>query len=858
MSIAHSRFGRIAAAVALAGALAWGAAPVSVFAADPVTQPDAATEISSDTTVESQEPSTTPQVQDATKAEPASTPQQGAAQQSASTPQAAPASTQQAAPRAQQSATLAVTQNGAAVSTVHVGQQVTLTPQLSGYDTASVRFNYGWRFGNGWSWWYSTVKNTGSNTADASFSFTPSRAGTYTLFVDVISGSTTKTLTATLTVAEDWSFNGIGLSAGSINLGETVTVTPQTSGADAGIARFNYVWTYGDSWNEWSSTVKETGAQTRDASWTFKPSRAGTYNIYVDAVRTDGSLTTKQVKLKVVSNWSASSLAYSASGQNGATLVLGKPVDLTVTMGAGSNLTGLRYNFGWQRGNDWSDWDSLMKNGSASGSNAYRFTPVKTGTYHLFADVIGTDGAKRTVQTTVNVVMPYSFTGIQLSATSVTAGGSVTVTPTLSGDTAGVTYNYVWCHNGGWDDWSSTVLETGKNTSAATWTFTPRKSGTYVLYVDVVAPGGAVKQTLSTKVSVNRGWSFAGLSLDKASPQYAHTTVTVKPNVSGARTGELQYNYGWVRNNNWNEWWSTVKATGKRTTDTAYYFAPGADGTYTLFIDVYDTRTGEMETKQATMVINRRWTLKGLNISYGNPLRPNSSVTLTPVISGNTAGLTFNYVWQRDNWASWDSDARRGSYTTAGSKTVTIGGSGTYSFYVDVIDQYGEKQTAQVLNIRARYAAETINGIANTLAAESPLGDGWKYENALMSAGGSLCNGRHGWWCANYIWWGFQRNNALDLWGGGNHLNVDPEYLANEYRAMGRYSAGTAGVQRGDIIFSYWSPWRGGQNITHAAYVIGVTGSTITVLEGNMGRSAAAHTYLRSDGHFRGYARPAY
>ena len=174
-----------------------------------------------------------------------------------------------------------------------------------------------------------------------------------------------------------------------------------------------------------------------------------------------------------------------------------------------------------------------------------------------------------------------------------------------------------------------------------------------------------------------------------------------------------------------------------------------------------------------------------------------------------------------------------------------------------MVDQYGEKQTAQVTGIRARYSADIINRIANTMASGNPL-NGTTYENALINAGGTLCNGRRGWWCANFIWWAFRQNGALDLWGTGNHLQVDPEYLANEYRSMGRFTNGTGGLQRGDILFFYWVPWRGGQWISHAAYVSSVTASTVTVLEGNMGYSSVYHTYSRWDSHIRGYARPAY
>lgn len=650
-------------------------------------------------------------------------------------------------------------------------------------------------------------------------------------------------------------YTGIELSEERIVLGQTVVVTPQVSGMDEADLRFNYVWNYEGAWKDWSSTVKETGSQTADATWEFTPSRVGRYEIYIDVVQPDGTTLTKTTTLTVLQNWAVGDLVVTVGDDAyEAAVPLGESVNLACAMADGSVLQGLTYNFGWRFGDGWNEWDSIMKSGAASSTNAWTFTPAKAGTYHLFADVMGPDGSKETVEKTVVVGLAYAATGVELSAESIEFGSSVVVSPVLPASLDGLTFNYVWCLNGGWDVWSSTVKEKGEETSESTWTFTPPQRGTYVLYVDVVGPDGT-RQTLSTNLNVNNGWDFSGVSLDKPSPQTVRTPITVRPNVTGERCDVLEFNYVWVRDN-WAEWSSTVKETGARTTETSFTFTPTKSGAYTFYIDVVDTRTGETVTKQATLQVNARWTLKGLDLSYASPMRPYAQVTMRPILEGDTSGLTFNYVWQGDNWYVWDSDLKNGGYTTAASKTVTIGNGGIYSFYVDVVDQYGEKQTAQVLNIRARYAADIINRIEGSLASQSPY-NGSKFENALMAAGGTLCNNRRGWWCATYLWWGFQQNNALDLWGTSG-MQADPEWLANEFRALGRFHNGTSGVQRGDILFSYWAPWRGGQWITHASYVTNVTASTVTVLEGNMGYSSVWHTYSLWDSHFRGHARPAY
>ena len=551
--------------------------------------------------------------------------------------------------------------------TLHMGDPIQVDVKVSGADADAARFNYVWVRDNDWSAgsWDSTINATGASTAETSWTFTPSRPGSYAIYIDTIRADGTKTTSKAynVTVREDWTFDGFDLSARTILLGESLEVTAKASGVDADFARFNYVWNYRGDWSEWSSVELETGAPTSNDTWTFTPKRAGTYEIYVDAVRTDGSRVTKASSVTVESSWAAEGLVLTSNGEplQGGKVALGAPLEVSFDMKEGSNLTGLTYNFVWQRGTSW-----------ASG------------------------------------------------------------------------------------EWDSTVNRTGSNTKDASWTFTPEKYGTYQLYVDFVAADGT-KETLSTTLEVDRGWSSGEITIDKTSPQLTGTTLTIEPNVSG---------------------------------ESAQY-------------------------------------------------------------------VRYNYVWQRDGWAEWNSslNASGGTYHPTDTGTWVIGASGWYSFYVDVVDQFGETETMQVEGIRGYSVSDAISSIERCLAGGWDS-SGWKYENDLLIAGGSLCNGRHGWWCAKYLWWGFRQAGFSDLWGNGS-LQVDPEYVANEYQWLGRYHWGTASVRRGDILFSYMAPWRAGQTITHAAYVVSVSGSSVTVVEGNAGWSNY-RTYSLWDPIFKGYARPAY
>lgn len=756
---------------------------------------------------------------------------------------------------------------------LHMGDPIQVDISVTGPDADAAHFNYVWARNDNWSAgnWDSTINSSGAPTTDSSWTFTPTRSGSYVIYVDVIrtDGTTTTSQAYNVTVREDWSFEGIELSADTIELSKSVEVTATTTGIDADYARFNYVWNYRGEWNEWSSTELETGEPISDTSWTFTPDRAGEYEIYVDAVRTDGTRVTETAVLTVEAEWGVRGLTITSHGKplQDATILYGEPLEVTVDMSEGSNLYGLTYNFVWSRNDSWTpgNWDSLANWGLIDTSGTHTYQLNRSGNYKIFVDIIGTDGKSLTLNTPIKVILPFEPTGVALTDptgeplvnSTIEVGDSVVISPLGTGDLTKARFNYIWSHEDKWGegDWNSTINSTGSATSEDSWTFTPSKYGTYIIAVDFVGADGTV-QTRTASFTVDRGWTSAGIRIDKTSPQFTGTTLTISSTASGKNFEYVRYNYVWQRDN-WADWSSTLKETQNYTSATSFSFMPTHSGDYQFAIDYYDTRTGQSYTETIHFRIDKTWDLQRLDVSHSSPLRPWSVVTYFPIVAGDKSQLKYNFVWQRDNWAEWNSTLKMngGVYHPYDNGTLTIAGSGWYDFYVDVVDQFGESETVGVTGIHAYSEAEIINAIEAMLAnGFDPTG--WKYEDALMAAGGTLCNGRRGWWCANYLWWGFTQAGYGHLWGTGS-LQADPEYLANEYQSIGRYTSGTVGVQRGDILFSYMAPWRPGQSITHAAYVVSVSGSTVTVIEGNV-NSTNYHTYSLWSPMFRGYARPAY
>ena len=275
------------------------------------------------------------------------------------------------------------------------------------------------------------------------------------------------------------------------------------------------------------------------------------------------------------------------------------------------------------------------------------------------ADASGQDATQGDVA--VQAVPSWDVSA-NLSATEVAVGDGITVRPSVSGEAGDVTYNYVWQRDG-WADWSSTVKETSAFTSDGSFTFSPTAPGTYTVYVDVKqASTGEVKTVEAGTVVVKaRAWQ-ASASVSRG-PYAVGSAVTVTPSVSGA-AGTVTYNYVWERDG-WADWGSNLKDAGTPTNDGSYRFVPDKPGTYTFYVDATDTGTGAKVTLLAGTIVvpEGSWTAEASVSS--DTCAVGASVTVKSSASGAAGSLEFNYVWERDGWAEWDSTVKStGGYTS--------------------------------------------------------------------------------------------------------------------------------------------------------------------------------------------------
>ena len=658
-------------------------------------------------------------------------------------------------------------------SVASIGEPITVSP-VSGAGFAGCAFNYVWRYGDGWGDWDSTLNSTGALTQESTYQFVPSKGGHYTLYADIhYPDGRVETLENSVEV-KYWSFDSITAPDKGF-VGLTSTYSPNFTGDTTGLT-YNYVWAYEGLWSEgdWSSTVKETGSNTSKTSGSFTPTKPGIYKLFIDAVAPDGYKRTLQKNITVdKSSWELSSVNAPS------TATMGTPVEFSPKLTG--DAAGLTYNYVWTYEGLWSegDWSSTVKETGANTKDmSGTFTPTKPGTYRLYVDAVDAYGNKTTKDATVQVGFGWTFDGVSAPA-SATVGTPVEFSPKLTGDAAGLTYNYVWTFEGRWgaDDWSSTVKDTGSNTTAKSGTFTPTKPGTYRLYVDAVDAYGN-KTTKDATVQVGFGWTFDGVSAPASAT--VGTPVEFSPKLTGDAAG-LTYNYVWTYEGLWSEgdWSSTVKETGANTKDMSGTFTPTKPGTYRLYVDAVDAY-GNKTTKDATVQVGFGWTFDGVSApasaTVGTP------VEFSPKLTGDAAGLTYNYVWTfegrwgADDWSSTVKDT--GSNTTAKSGTFTPTKPGTYRLYVDAVDAYGNKTTKDA-TVQVGFGW-TFDGVS--APASATVGTPVEFSPKLTGDAAGLTY--------NYVW------TYEGLWSEGDWSSTVKETGANTKDMSGTFTPTKPGTYR--------------------------------------------------------------
>ncbi len=248
----------------------------------------------------------------------------------------------------------------------------------------------------------------------------------------------------------------------------------------------------------------------------------------------------------------------------------------------------------------------------------------------------------------------------------------------------GLQYKYVW-EKDNWNSWG--VIKDFSDATSVQWIFDA--VGDYKIYIDVKDEEGEIStQICDYKIRTNI-WSYEDIETDLPSPQEKYTVpIKVTANVSG-ETDTLQYKYVWEKDN-WKSW-GIIKDFGVEQSADWY---PKEAGTYTIYVDVKDDDANIVTKTMEYVIESVTWNIEGITVEPQEVQKKGETISLNAQVTGNTDGLQYKYVWEKDNWKEWG--VIRDFAESSSVVWETPERAGTYHIYADVKDRDGEIRSVSI------------------------------------------------------------------------------------------------------------------------------------------------------------------
>ena len=435
----------------------------------------------------------------------------------------------------------------------------------------------------------------------------------------------------------------------SIIIGNTASINVKPSGAvDPVTYTYSYAPSNSSSWTKIASST--------NASCSFKPSEAKTYNIKVSAVDKAGRTASKTVTLKVESKLTGSvSLNKSAYS-------LGESVNITASQQGGTSVT---YAF-YVKYSSASNWTTLQ---NFSGVAYYNYVPKDPGDYNVCVKFKSSNGQETKVYKSFSVTGTALANNSSVSTGTVSLGNSVTMKGAASGGSGSYQYAYYYKTTSA-SSWTS-IQGFGTKTSAS---FTPKAADTYDLCVKVKdSTSNVVKKFF--KVTCSQAFSNTStLSASKIN-------LTKSVIVNGSSTSKNACTYG--------VWYHTKGTTGWTkvqdfSSNSKIAVTPTKTGTFEVCVKAKDS-TGAMAVKYLEFSVNAKFvnksTLSSLSIDKGG------SVSIKCAATGGAGSYTYMIRYRKSGTDSWTT---KQSYGTNTSASIQFANVGTYEININVKDGIGD------------------------------------------------------------------------------------------------------------------------------------------------------------------------
>lgn len=554
------------------------------------------------------------------------------------------------------------------------------------------------------------------NTAE----FSPTTAGSYTLYVDVKNGSgkvSTQMIEA-YTVVDTPVINSLVTDLPSGQSVQTpITLTADVSG---GTEPYQYKFFY--QLGSGSKTqIIEDEASKNDNKIIFTPTEKGTYKLYVEVKDADpnSSVVTKMISsYKVIPELVGKSLtANKASGQNINTII-----KLTAT-GAGGK-TPYEYEFSYQLGAN-----APVVFRDYSRTKTADFVPLEAGDYILTVKIKDANGRIATATLT-----PYRVVNnpvVTAFKTNLPSGQYVgTAIGLVAESSGGIGLNsYSFTAKNGSKDASTAITQTVAGSDTAI--FTPVLPGNYVLTVTITDTASGKASKTITNYKVLPGVSVTSFSARTS----AETNIGDKIPLSASATGgksPYEYRFYYKLNGGVDE----VVIQDYSKTKSAE-FVPTASGSHQLFVQVRDINGIESPEKalgSGAIVVANNPTITNFSCSKPSGQYAGEEIKLTAAVAGGTAPYTYAFYYKLGSAGApvliESKIVTDQSYTTS----FSIPTAGTYTLYVEVEDSSAAKKaTRSIVNYNVMAKPEASSLKANKV---SPLNLGNALRLTATAIGG--------------------------------------------------------------------------------------------------------------------------
>ena len=505
---------------------------------------------------------------------------------------------------------------------------------------------------------------TGINSESGVYNFSNMYAYISSDYIKIINSGTGGGTIDPLPEPDDWKVNGIKTNTASPQPMDTaITLTADVSGNTSSL-QYKFVWMK-DNWKEWG--VIQNFTEKNTAVW--KPTSGGSYTIYLDVKKGNGTAKTVNKSFQIL-NWGYTSIKTNIPSPQ----TLGKSI--TVSANVKGATSGLKYKFVWEKDN-WKEWGVIQ---GLSTKNGTTWKPTKAGKYVLHVDVKDTEGHTFTLTKQFQIENVLWTPGeLDVSTKEIEIGKEILLKQNIKSSATDLPlkYKFVW-EKDNWKEWG--VIREFSSQNDVKWT--PTTIGNCNIHVDIKDDAGKVI-TKKTEVKVKKGtWKFIGITANKKSPQYINDSINFEVNTDGNAHG-VEYKFVWQKNN-WKEW-GVIR---NFSLDNSVTWIPKSSGNYTIIVNIKDL-DGKVLTKEITYEIAKSY-FDSVQITPDTEQNVGGKIHIQANYKGATQKTQYKFVWQKDNWKEWGVISPLSDKNSVDWIPKSIG---YYTICVDVKDEEGKIET---------------------------------------------------------------------------------------------------------------------------------------------------------------------